>query len=396
MRLTLKIENQPALANGQPLIQVLDRRGIQMGRAAYVDWQLPDSQKMISSEHAEIQFRDGGYVLRDKSKNGTYLNGARIDTANREMRLSDGDRIAIGQYELSCRMAGDEPQLAPIETAAPREDVWGATDWGGAAPEAVPASRTRTPSNAHDTTTAAFQAPSAAANRAGGSAWDNWSEGTTADGSPQETVTEPVRRDAPARDAVPALSAPESARATGGFLRGLGLPDAAGMANDPAAAEQAGRTLRVLVAGLFDLLRRHGEMKSVLGIERTTVRLADNNTFKFAASPEDALRRLMVPDEGDLPGPAAAQRSFDDVKRHEERLLTALNDAVRRIVERLSPQEIKRRETGGVMGKFIPGSSKAAWWDELEREHAKLLEDNAAKLDELIEDELRSAFSRHL
>jgi type VI secretion system FHA domain protein len=392
MRLTLRIENQQALPNGQPLIQVLDRAGLQMGRAAYVDWQLPDPQKLISSEHAEVLFRDGGYVLRDKSKNGTYLNGARIDSANREARLNDGDRIAIGQYELSVRLAGDEPQLAAIEPEAPREDVWGKTDWGGAVPEPQAPEETRTPMNSRDSLSTAFRATGATATTASPSAWDNWGDGVTADGSPQETIQAPAPP--PPVPAGPAISPADAARTSAGFLKGLSLSGDAAM--DASAAEQAGRTMRVLVNGLYDLLKRHSEMKSVLGIERTAIRLADNNTFKFAASPEDALRRLMIPAEGDLPGPAAAQRSFDDVKRHEERLLTALNDAVRRIVERLSPQEIKRRETGGMMGKIIPGSSKAAWWDELEREHARLLEDNAAKLDELIEDELRSAFSRHL
>ena len=160
--------------------------------------------------------------------------------------------------------------------------------------------------------------------------------------------------------------------------------------------EEAGRTFRVLVHGLYDLLKRQSEMKSVLGLERTVIRLADNNTLKFSASGDEALQRLMSPREGDLPGPAASLRSFDDVRRHEERLLTAMNEAVRSIVERLSPQEIKRRETGGMMGKLIPNSSKASWWDELEREHARLLESDSAKLDELIEDELREAFGRHL
>ena len=48
------------------------------------------------------------------------------------------------------------------------------------------------------------------------------------------------------------------------------------------------------------------------------------------------------------------------------------------------------------MGGIIPGARKAAWWDELERDHAALMDDNGVKLDELIEDELRDAFTRHL
>ena len=59
-----------------------------------------------------------------------------------------------------------------------------------------------------------------------------------------------------------------------------------------------------------------------------------------------------------------------------------MNEAVRAIVARLSPSEIKTRDTGGRIGGIIPGARKAAWWDELEREHARLMEDNGVKLDD--------------
>jgi type VI secretion system protein ImpI/type VI secretion system protein len=410
MRLTLKIENQTALTNGQPLIQVLESAGIQIGRAAYLDWQLPDPRKVISSEHADIQFRDGSYVLRDRSTNGTYVNGTRIETSNREVRLSDGDRIAIGHYELSVRIAGDEPQLTPMdaEPASAGSDVWD-TDWssvGAAPPEQHSAGDERTPIHSGDALAAAFEAPGVRTARSPGapSPWDSGPAETT----PAATASKPRRSDAArsrrtAADPETAAPPPRHAPAAGGdsrvlssFIEAAGLDPNSEAANAPGGLERAGQTLRVLVAGLCDLLRRQGDMKSVLGVERTTVRLADNNAFKFSASPEEAVARIFVPQPGDLPGPVAAERSFDDIRKHEERLLTAINDAVRRIVEKLSPQEIKRRETGGVMDMLIPGGRRAAWWDELEREHSGLLENDGAKLDELIEEELRGAFTRHL
>lgn len=398
MRLTLKIENQASLPNGQPLIHVLDRSGLQLGRAAYVDWQLPDPQKLISSEHAEIQFRDSAYVLRDKSKNGTFLNGSRIDSATREVRLNDGDRLAIGQYELSVRIDGDDPNLASAsqDIEAPSADIWDAADWSsaGAPPDPLKETEQRTPIHGGPSYSAAFEAPLAPVNRPQAGVWDSWQEATPAPVA--APVATPVS--APAQSAADqsSLGAHEAARAVAAFLRGAGIPVDSALLRNPGAIEQAGRTLRVLVTGLFDLLRRQGEMKSVLGVERTTIRMADNNTFKFSASPEDAIQRLMMPRDSDLPGPAAAERSFEDVRTHEERLLVAMNDAVRRIVERLSPMEIKRRETGGMMDMFIPNARKSAWWDELEREHGQLMEAEGAKLDELIEDELRNAFTRHL
>jgi type VI secretion system protein len=410
MRLTLKIENQDQLTNGQPLIKQLDRAGIEIGRAGDVDWQLPDPQKLISSIHAEIVFERGVYLLRDKSRNGTYVNGARIDGASREVQLREGDRIAIGHYEISASLSGDGSHLAHIEGEADDSVAadfgWDSGDAEIAPPEPVETLETRTPMGYGDGGLDAGFKPSSVGT-ASSDVW-GWDEEPPAPVAPPEPApfsAPPARQAAPPQPRRAAADAPvtpydaathDAGRALAAFLRGAAVPGDTPQAKDPAALEQAGITLRVLVAGLFDLLRRQSEMKQVLGIERTTVRLADNNIFKFSADADEAMLRLMQPQAGDLPGPSAAQRSFDDIRRHEERLLTAMNEAVRAIVERLSPTAIKARDSGGLMGGIIPGARKAAWWDELEREHAKLMDENGVKLDELIEDELRDAFSRNL
>ncbi len=412
MRLTLKIENHDHLTNGQPLIRQLDRAGIEIGRAGDVDWQLPDPQKLISSIHAEIVYERGVFVLRDKSRNGTYVNGQRIDGATREVQLRDGDRIAIGHYEISAALGGgDGAHLSHIESG--RDDSvatdfgWDGADANIAPPEPVEALETRTPMGYGDGGLDAGFRPASVGDPPGGASGDDvwgWDEDPPQPAAPAPTrpaqhapPPPPARRQAPPPAAETYEAATHDAgRALSAFLRGAAVPGDTPQAKDPAALEQAGITLRVLVAGLFDLLKRQGDMKQVLGIERTVVRLADNNIFKFAADADEAVLRLMQPQIGDLPGPSAAQRSFDDIRSHEERLLTAMNEAVRAIVERLSPAAIKSRESGGRMGGIIPGARKAALWDELEREHARLMEDNGVKLDELIEDELRDAFSRRL
>ncbi|MFT3809643.1 MAG: type VI secretion system-associated FHA domain protein TagH [Micropepsaceae bacterium] len=406
MRLTLKIENQDQLSNGQPLIRQLDRAGIEIGRAGDVDWQLPDPQKLISSIHAEIVFEGGVFLLRDRSRNGTYVNGARIDGAAREVQLRDGDRIAIGHYEISAVLGGDGNHLAHIdsnggaETSIGTDFGWDGGDADVAPPEPVETLETRTPMGYGDGGIDAGFKPAVVGTSASGDVW-GWDEDPPAalvpPPSPLPASPPSTRAAPPSHEAAPAplaASMHEAGRALAAFLRGAAVPGDTPQAKDPGALEQAGITLRVLVTGLYDLLKRQGDMKQVLGIERTTVRLADNNIFKFSADADEAILRLMQPQTGDLPGPSAAQRSFDDIRRHEERLLTAMNEAVRSIVERLAPAAIKARDSGG--RGIIPGSRKAAWWDELERQHAALMEENGVKLDELIEDELRDAFTRHL
>src|SRR4051812_24297681 len=50
-----------------------------------------------SARHTRIERKAEGFLLRDlRSRNGTFLNGARIF----EAQLNDGDRIRIGQTDM--------------------------------------------------------------------------------------------------------------------------------------------------------------------------------------------------------------------------------------------------------------------------------------------------------
>ena len=70
-----------------------------------------------SSRHARIERKPTGFLLRDlRSRNGTYLNGARVF----EALLNDGDRIRIGQLEMQFaweRAGTDSADLTSKNTA---------------------------------------------------------------------------------------------------------------------------------------------------------------------------------------------------------------------------------------------------------------------------------------
>lgn len=411
MILTLTLTSHTSLPNGQPAAMTLDRSGIHIGRAAYVDWQLPDPQRWISSEHCEIVFDGTDYVLKDKSSNGTAVNGERIDVQSRTHTLRDGDVIAIGHYEIQAALSGTAP-LPLAEQGGDIDSVFGAYEGGAppAAPEEIRRDGPRRPAPVYDPGTLGvpFAPPeaahAAAVPRASGASdeasfWGSFAGGSVTEAAPPAAAPfeEAARPQAPAAGRAyqppPALGA--ASDALGYFLQGAGL-DAGALAGDPAAAREAGLAFRQMAAGLRELLKELSEQKAVLGVERTQITLAGNNSFKFAASVDDLLMRLIRPQDGDLAGAESVERAFADIRGHNQRLLTAMSEAVRRIVQNLSPQEIKRREDGGVIGAIIPGSRKAAWWDELEKEHAALMEDNQARLEELIGEELRNAFAKHL
>jgi pSer/pThr/pTyr-binding forkhead associated (FHA) protein/Mg-chelatase subunit ChlD len=79
----------------------LDKRTVRIGREPRSnDIVIP--HETVSSQHAVIEFRDGGFYLRDlRSSNGTFVKGKKIsDTESiREVPLKHGDRIRFDAYE---------------------------------------------------------------------------------------------------------------------------------------------------------------------------------------------------------------------------------------------------------------------------------------------------------
>jgi DNA-binding winged helix-turn-helix (wHTH) protein len=65
-----------------------------IGRGPDCDIILPDRQ--VSRCHAELHRREDGYVIKDcGSKNGTCVNGRRLDPLEEPYRLQNGDEIQI-------------------------------------------------------------------------------------------------------------------------------------------------------------------------------------------------------------------------------------------------------------------------------------------------------------
>ena len=54
----------------------------------------PNIERIASKQHAFVESRSDGFYIRDnQSTNGTYLNGARVESA----RLNSGDRVQFGR-----------------------------------------------------------------------------------------------------------------------------------------------------------------------------------------------------------------------------------------------------------------------------------------------------------
>ena len=127
MPLTLTLRNTDRLDNGSPISLVLDRRGAIIGRAATIDWCLPDPTRELSSRHCEIQFRDGAYVLTDISTNGTFLLGS-AGRLPGPRNIAAGDVFVIGQFEIEAALDDATAAAMAARNAAPPPPTW--KGWG--------------------------------------------------------------------------------------------------------------------------------------------------------------------------------------------------------------------------------------------------------------------------
>ncbi|MDO8494182.1 MAG: sigma 54-interacting transcriptional regulator [Deltaproteobacteria bacterium] len=93
---------------GKPLIQrPCDQTQLIIGRDATCDIQLFEPE--ISRKHCTIERQNGSFVLKDLSRNGTFLNRKKIEA----VKLSSQDEIQIGPW--ACYFVVEETQ-APQET----------------------------------------------------------------------------------------------------------------------------------------------------------------------------------------------------------------------------------------------------------------------------------------
>jgi len=91
---------------GNPWKLEVDREAVSIGRAQGNDVTVADPN--CSSRHAYVERSGGGFVIRDVgSKNGTFVNGRRIDCP---AALSQGDEIFLG----STTMTFDRPRMPRV------------------------------------------------------------------------------------------------------------------------------------------------------------------------------------------------------------------------------------------------------------------------------------------
>ena len=298
MDIRLTIENVETLPEGaSPRFTARDR-SFEIGRDGG-DWQIPDPQLIVSGRHCQVRFDGSAYWLHDMSRNGTFVNGA-SDRIDAPYRLRDGDTIRVGRYRIAVAIGTGE----------------------------VPG---------HGT--GAFFAPAEAAAGGGASLHLQSGRQRLSGGSPRGEV-EPFLREVAA---------------------GAGISPDAFRQRDPAeVAQEIGAVLRIVVEELAGLLKARAAAKAMArSSQQTMISASGNNPLKFVPGAEEMLEKMFGRSSaGYLDAKQALEEAFADLKTHELATYSAMQAALARLMDDLSPQAIEGRVAPSTFG-----SRKARAWD---------------------------------
>ena len=436
MSLCLTITSYHKITPGQCPEKSMDQGVMAIGRSSDNDWVLPDPERLVSSQHCVIQYKDGRYYLTDNSTNGVELvkAGIRMRRGNSEP-LQDGELIRIGDYEIQARIdfnvqaidsqpfAGDSPnsfealmgavasQPAPTPMIAPQFQGASAMEtlpdlFDFLSPTAVPPPTVadHVPSEQHD-----FRPPAPVAGPAPekplvqGSVipedWDLFSDAPApvvnaapapAPILPPPPVVEPV--------ALPVANAEPPPDLLQAFLRGAGLDQLRlDKADACAQMESIGRSYRLMVEGLIDVLRARASLKGEFRMQQTMIRPAENNPLKFAPNADEALLLLLRHGNQAFMAPDLAVRdSFDDLRAHQLAVMAGVEAAIKHLLTRFEPAQLEERmgKPGGLSSLFN-GSRQAQYWQQFTELYSNISREAQDDFQDLFGREFSRAYEEH-
>ena len=434
MSLCLTITSYHKITPGQCSEKSMNQGAMAIGRSSDNDWVLPDPERLVSSQHCVIQYKDGRYYLTDNSTNGVELvnAGIRMRRGNSEP-LQDGELIRIGDYEIQARIdfnvqaldsqpfTGDSPNSfealmgavankpAPVPVIAPQFQGASSMDtlpdlFDFLTPTAVPPPTVadHVPSEQHD-----FRPPTPVAVPVvekpvvSGSVipedWDLFGDtpapvvATPQPVAPLEAppvpVTQPVTPDTSQQ--------PDLLQA---FLRGAGLDQLRlDKAQAEAQMESIGRSYRLMVEGLIDVLRARASLKGEFRMQQTMIQPAENNPLKFAPNADEALLLLLRHGNQAFMAPDVAVRdSFDDLRAHQLAVMAGVEAAIKHLLMRFEPAQLEERmgKPAGLSSLFN-GSRQAQYWQQFTELYSNISREAQEDFQDLFGREFSRAYEEH-
>lgn len=149
------------------------------------------------------------------------------------------------------------------------------------------------------------------------------------------------------------------------FLRGAGLENA-GISDEltPEKFFIIGNILRASVQGTMDVLGGRAKIKNEMHLDVTMIRAVQNNPVKFSVGAEEAIRKMLVPqDKGYLPAEEAIEEVFDDIRAHQFSVIAGMQTALLEVLKRFDPEKLEHRlQKQSPIAASIPIHKQAKLW----------------------------------
>ncbi|PIB56724.1 type VI secretion system-associated FHA domain protein TagH [Pseudomonas sp. 2995-1] len=437
MSLCLTITSYHKITPGQCAEKSMNQGSMAIGRSSDNDWVLPDPERLVSSQHCVIQYKDGRYYLTDNSTNGVELvnAGVRMRRGNSEL-LQNGELIRIGDYEIQARIdfnvqvadsqpfAGESPNSfealmgavvnAPVATPVIAPQFQGASSmdtlpdlFDFLSPTAVPPPTVpdHVPCEQHDfRPPTPVAVPVVEAPPVSGSVipedWDLFGDAPAplVSAPPPPPPTAPIIPPPPVVEPVLPVADSQQPDLLQAFLRGAGLDQLRlDKAQAEAQMESIGRSYRLMVEGLIDVLRARASLKGEFRMQQTMIQPAENNPLKFAPNAEEALLLLLRHGNQAFMAPDLAVRdSFDDLRAHQLAVMAGVEAAIKHLLTRFEPAQLEERmgKPGGLSSIFN-GSRQAQYWQQFTELYSNISREAQEDFQDLFGREFSRAYEEH-
>ncbi|MCS4313517.1 type VI secretion system protein [Pseudomonas sp. BIGb0381] len=182
------------------------------------------------------------------------------------------------------------------------------------------------------------------------------------------------------------------------FLRGAGLDQLRlDKAQAEAQMENIGRSYRLMVEGLIDVLRARASLKGEFRMQQTMIQPAENNPLKFAPNADEALLLLLRHGNQAFMAPDLAVRdSFDDLRAHQLAVMAGVEAAIKHLLTRFEPAQLEERmgKPGGLSNLFA-GSRQAQYWQQFTELYSNISREAQEDFQDLFGREFSRAYEEH-
>ena len=378
MKLIFRVDSVHNQSPEQLLEFTFDKKGGTIGRGLLNDWVLPDEQKFLSRNHAKIEFNKKEFLIYDTSANGIFLDASSKKIGqNNFVKLESGMKILMGGYviEASIIKATLDSDYAVTDNDInhlipdPVDDIDNlipdpVDDIDNLIPDPVGDIDNLIPDPVDDIDNL-IPDPVGDINR-------HLPPSPDRDVDPIDELLKdilPVNLPDTPTNSEPSEPNTKHEPLQGAFLKGAGLDvDLFPEGLTPQQMELIGSLFRASIQGTLEILLSRTQIKNEMHMDMTTIQHLQNNPIKFSVDADEAMKRLLMPQNNSYMKPEAAiLEAFDDIRAHQIAIISGIQASLMHILKRFEPQEIKLRlEKLNPIAAKIPIRKQVRWWREFE------------------------------